>query len=60
MVVARMEVKFGKVLSPTDFIQKVMYDGMGNLFLMVTLLREQKSGHMHQVASFLRTMTIRE
>jgi hypothetical protein len=33
LVVARMEVKFGKVLSPTEFIQKVIYDGNGEFVL---------------------------
>jgi hypothetical protein len=32
-VVARTEVKFGKVLSPTEFIQKVIYDGNGKFVL---------------------------
>jgi len=33
MVRARMKVKFGKVLSPTKFIQKVIYDRNGKLVL---------------------------
>jgi hypothetical protein len=31
--------------------------GMGNLCLMVSLLRVWKLGHMHQEPSFLRAMT---
>jgi hypothetical protein len=34
--------------------------GMGNLSLMVSLLRENKSGHTHQEPSFYNTMTIGE
>jgi hypothetical protein len=33
MVVARMEVNFGKVLSPIEFIQKVIYDENGKCVL---------------------------
>jgi hypothetical protein len=32
--------------------------GMGNLSLMVSLLRAQKSGHILQEPSFFGTMTI--
>jgi hypothetical protein len=32
--------------------------GMGNLSLMVTLLRAQKLGHIHQGPYFFRNMTI--
>jgi hypothetical protein len=34
--------------------------GMGNLSLMVSLLRARKSGHIHQEPSFFRTMTTRD
>jgi hypothetical protein len=34
--------------------------GMGNLSLMVSLLREQKLGHIHQEPSLFRTMTTGE
>jgi hypothetical protein len=34
--------------------------GMGNLSLIVSLLRAQKLGHMRQVPYFLSTMTIGE
>jgi hypothetical protein len=34
--------------------------GMGNYFFLVSLLRAQKSGQMHQVPYFLSTMTIGE
>ena len=34
--------------------------GMGNLSLMVSLLRARKSGHMRQEPSFFKTMTTRE
>jgi hypothetical protein len=34
--------------------------GMGNLSLMVSLLRAQKSGHILQEPSFFRTMTTGE
>jgi hypothetical protein len=34
--------------------------GMGNLSLMVSLLRARKSGHIHQEPSFFRTMTTGE
>jgi hypothetical protein len=34
--------------------------GMGNLSLIVSLLSAWKSRHMHQVPSFLSTMTIGE
>jgi hypothetical protein len=33
LVVSRMEVEFGKVLSHTKFIQKVIYDGNGEFVL---------------------------
>ena len=33
LVVARMEVKFGKVWIPTEFIQKVIYDRNGEFVL---------------------------
>jgi hypothetical protein len=33
---------------------------MGNLSLMVSLFREQKSGHMHQVHSLFKTITTSE
>jgi hypothetical protein len=32
--------------------------GMGNLSLMVSLLRARKSGHIHQEPYFFMTMTI--
>ena len=34
--------------------------GIGNLSLMVNLLRAQKSRHMCQVPSFFKTMTIQD
>jgi hypothetical protein len=34
--------------------------GMGNLSLMVNLLRARKLGHIHQEPSFFRTMTTGE
>jgi hypothetical protein len=34
--------------------------GMGNLSLMVSLLREQNSGHMRQEPYFFMTMTTGE
>jgi hypothetical protein len=58
LVVAKMEVKFGKELSTTQFIQNVINDGNGSL--MVILLCDQKSRNMCQVPSFLITMTIGE
>jgi hypothetical protein len=57
LVVARMKIKFGKLLRTTKFIQKVINDRNGNLSLIVILLGETKSGDMHQVHSFLSTMT---
>ena len=33
LVVAQTKVKFGKVLSPTEFIQKVIYDKNGKFVL---------------------------
>jgi hypothetical protein len=60
LVVARMEVKFGKVLIPTEFIQKVIYEGNGEFILDGKFVEGKKLGHMHQVPSFLRTMKIGE
>jgi hypothetical protein len=34
--------------------------GMGNLSLMVSLLRARKLGHIHQEPSFFSTMMTRE
>jgi hypothetical protein len=33
LVVAKTKVEFGKLLSPTNFIQKVIYDKNGDFFL---------------------------
>ena len=41
MVISRTKVNFGKVLSPTEFIQKVIYYRNKKFSLMVSLLRAQ-------------------
>ena len=60
LVVAKTKIKFSKELGTTQFIQEVIMTGIGNLSLMVSLLRARKSGHMHQEPSFFRTMTTGE
>jgi hypothetical protein len=60
LMVARMKINFSKVLASLNSSNKSSVKGMGNLSLMVSLLRAQKSGHMRQVPSFLSIMTTRE
>jgi hypothetical protein len=49
-VVSRIELKFGKVLSPTEFIHKVIYDGNeifflhGNFFKVMKIRKNAPSG----------------
>jgi hypothetical protein len=56
LVVVGTWIKFGKELNTKQFIQKPSMTGMGNLSLMVILLRARKSGHMHHIPYFLSTM----
>jgi hypothetical protein len=52
LVVARMEVKFGKVLSPTEFIQKVIYD-MNGKFILDGKFVEAMRINTHAPSAFL-------
>jgi hypothetical protein len=52
LVVARMEVKFGKVLSPIEFIQKAIYDRNSN-FPLCGKLFEEKYIRKHVPSDFL-------
>jgi hypothetical protein len=52
LVVAQMEVNFGKVLSPIEFIQKVIYDGNGKCFLDGKFVKETKI-RTHAPSAFL-------
>jgi hypothetical protein len=48
LVVARMKIKFGKVLSTTQFIQKVINDRNGEFVFDCDFVEgAQKSRHMH-------------
>ena len=55
-----MDIKFGEEASTFEIIQKVTNDKIGKLSLPVNLFKAKKSRHMHQVPSFLRTITIGE
>jgi hypothetical protein len=52
LVLAIMEVKFGKVLSPTKFIQKVIYD-MNGKFILDGNFFEGTKIRTHAPSSFL-------
>ena len=43
MVVSKMKVEFGKVLSPTNFIQKVVNDGNGEFVLDGNFVESMKN-----------------
>jgi len=60
LLVATEEIKFGKTLSTLNSSKMSSMKGMRNLSFMVSLLRDRKSEHMHQVPSFFSTMTTRE
>jgi len=52
VVVARMEVKFGKVLSSIEFIQKVIYD-MNGKFILDGKFVEAMRINTHEPSAFL-------
>ena len=60
LVVAQMKIKFSKELGTTQFIRCLSMTGMGNLSLMVSLLRALKSGHICQEPCLFSTMTTGE
>jgi hypothetical protein len=57
LMVARAKVKFNEKHGSIKFIKEVINNWIGNLSLMVNLLRSWKLRHMHQVPSFSNTMT---
>jgi len=57
LVVAKTKIKFSKELGTTQSSKRSSMTGMGNLSLMVSLLRERKLGNMRQEPYFLSTMT---
>jgi hypothetical protein len=52
LVVSRTKVKFGKVLRPTEFIQKVIYEGNGE-FVLDGKFVEGKKNRTHAPSAFL-------
>jgi hypothetical protein len=60
LVVARMRSSLVNNWAPLNSSKRSSMTGMGNLSLMVSLLRAQKSGHMRQEPSFFMTMTTGE
>jgi hypothetical protein len=62
LVITKVKIKFGEEMCSivSSFKRSSIMTKMGNLPLIIKLLRAQKLGHMHQVPSFLRTMTIEE
>jgi hypothetical protein len=48
LVVSRMKIQFGKVLSTCQFIQKVINDRNGEFVFDGDFVEGEKSGHMHQ------------
>ena len=58
LVISEANVKFSENIDSLNFIQEISLTGMVNLSLMVSLLRAQKLGHMHQVPSLFKTMII--
>lgn len=59
LVIPWIEIKLVRNWEPLNFSKRSSIIGKENLFLMVILLRAQKSRHMHQVPSFFSTMVIR-
>ena len=55
-----MKVKFGEELELWSSSRRSSMIGMGNLSLIVNLLRALKSRHMHQAPYLFKTMTIRD
>jgi hypothetical protein len=56
LVIAQAKIKFGKELCPLNSSRRSSMTGMGNLSLMVSLLRARRSGHILQEPSFFSTM----
>jgi hypothetical protein len=60
LVIAERRSSLVKNWAPLNSSRRSSMTGMGNLSLMVSLLRARKSGHILQEPSFFRTMTIGE
>jgi hypothetical protein len=60
LVIARGKIKFSKEVAPLNSSRRSSMIGMGNLSLMVSLLRAWKLGHILQEPSFFGTMTTGE
>jgi Ni,Fe-hydrogenase III large subunit len=60
MVVARMKIKFGEVLSTIQLIQKVINDMNGKFIFDCEFVEDTKSGQMRQIPSLLSTMTTKK
>jgi hypothetical protein len=59
-VITGEKIQFGEETNTLEFIQRSSMTWMGNLSLMVNLLRVWKFGHMCQEPSFFRTITTGE